>query len=392
MSFTDRIALHLGPLSAERRRDVLHAARAQSPLAARPKLGQARVALWPVLQTACAAAIAWLVATRVLGHASPFFAPVAAIMALGATRGQRARRAVEMMLGVALGVGLADLLTHAVGRGIVQLACVVALAMLAAILLGAGSMLLTEAAVSATLVVTLADTKQGYAPTRLIDALVGGFVALVFSQILFPVHPLRVVRAAAERVLRELGDTLADVSAALEARDLDAGEDALVRARRVSDDWGRFEQALDLGREAARYAPRRRALRHRFAAYREVELPIDLMVTDVHVLARGGVRALTIGDSLPAPLVEALRELGRACGDIAGRLADDEGAEQTRELALRAARLASEVRDADSSLSANLLIGYTQATAADVLRALGVEREPAHEMVGRVAVAAGLEN
>ena len=40
-----------------------------------------------------AAALAWLVANTVFGHATPVFAPIAAIVSLGATRGQRARRA-----------------------------------------------------------------------------------------------------------------------------------------------------------------------------------------------------------------------------------------------------------------------------------------------------------
>jgi uncharacterized membrane protein YgaE (UPF0421/DUF939 family) len=388
LSFSDRISAWVEPLSAARRRELVEAAWRQSRLTAHTRLGRVRSSLWPVLQTACAAAIAWLIATRALGHDVPFFAPVAAIMALGATRGQRARRAVEMMLGVALGLALADLLIHLVGSGIWQLASVVALAMLAAIVLGAGSMLLTEAAVSATLVVTLAPNGGTYAPTRLIDALVGGAVALAFSQILFPIHPLKVVRDAAKRVLREVADTLGDIASALERRELPAAESALLRARRASDDWGRFENALDVGREAARYAPRRRRMRGRVAEFRDVELPIDLLVTDIQVLARGAVRTLTIGDPAGDALIEALRDLGSACGDIAGRLGSDEGTSEACDLALRAARLATEVREADTSLSANLLIGHTQATAADVLRALGFDREPAHEMVGRVAAAA----
>ncbi|MEA2450390.1 MAG: hypothetical protein QOG63_2322 [Thermoleophilaceae bacterium] len=388
MSFTDRMSLRVDALSPERRRAVVEAAWTQSRRSAQSRFGQVRRSLWPVVQTAIAATVAWLIATRALGHAAPFFAPVAAIMALSATRGQRARRAVEMMLGVALGVGLADLLIHAVGSGIIQLAGVVALAMLAALLLGAGQMLLTEAAVSAALVVTLAPSNHSYAPTRLVDALVGGAVALLFSQILFPVNPLKVVRGAAERVLRELGETLSDVASALDGRDLEAAENALVRARRADDDWRQFENALDVGHEAARFAPRRRRLRADVAAYRDVELPIDLIVTDVQVLARSAVRALNIGDAVPDPLVGALRELGSACADIAGRVAKGEGGDETSDVALRAARLATEVREADSSVSANLLIGYTQAMAADVLRALGHDRGSAHDAIGRVAVAA----
>ena len=36
----------------------------------------------------------------------------------------------------------------------------------------------------------------------------------------------------------------------------------------------------------------------------------------------------------------------------------------------------------------NVLVGYTQAAAADLLRALGMERQEAHEKVGQAAQAA----
>ena len=66
-------------------------------------LARLRENLFPVVQTAGAAALPWLLASVLLGHSSPVFAPIAAIVALGATRGQRARQAIELMLGVALG-------------------------------------------------------------------------------------------------------------------------------------------------------------------------------------------------------------------------------------------------------------------------------------------------
>jgi uncharacterized membrane protein YgaE (UPF0421/DUF939 family) len=382
----DRLHDRLEPLSAERSRDLLDAARARTRLTARSRYSRAKAAGWPVLQTALAAAIAWLIATRALGHDDPFFAPVAAIMSLGATRGQRPRPAIEMMLGVALGVGVGDTLVHEFGRGIVQLGVVVALAMAIAVLVGAGRVLLTEAAISAALVVTVSpSTGGGFPPQRLIDALVGGAVALLFSQVLFPVNPLRLVRDAAESVLTELGETIADVAAALEARDLDAAEDALGRARRANDDWSRFDQALDVGRETARFAPRRRRLRSRMAELRDAGLPVDLMVTDTHVLARGAVRALMIDDPLPDELIGALRDLADACRCIGSELGQTERADEVRELALRATRMATCSVRPEENLSASVLVGYTQATAADILRALGVEREPAHELVGSVA-------
>src|SRR5690348_6757825 len=249
------------PLSAERRRELIEAAAARGRTSSRGALARLRENLLPVLQTAGAAALAWLFANSVLGHENPIFAPVAAIVSLGATRGQRAQRAIELILGVALGITAGDLLTSLIGVGVWQLAVIVGLAMAAAVSFGAGLLLLSEAGVSASLVATVQSTTHGFPPARLLDVLVGGTVALAFSQLLFPVHPVKLVRAAAEAVVRELADTLRSVAHVIRERDTDGAQAALERARRISLTWGRFEQALDSGREAARFAPARR--RHR---------------------------------------------------------------------------------------------------------------------------------
>ena len=205
---------------------------------------------------------------------------------------------------------------------------------------------------------------------------------------LFPVHPVRVVREAAESVLGELGETLVEVARALDRGDVEAAEEALVRARRISSDWGRFEQALDLGREAARYAPTRRHQRQSFVAYREAGLPLDLLVRDVHVLARGVVRALTIGDLVPPQLTDALRDLARAICALGDRLGRPKAGAPVRSVALRAAYTATELAPPEENISASMLIGYTQATAADLLRALGLDRQRAHQKIGEAAEAA----
>ena len=56
----------------------------------------------------------------------------------GAGGGRRARRAVELTLGVAFGVALADLLLSVVGVGAVQAGVLVVLAMGLAVFLGGG--------------------------------------------------------------------------------------------------------------------------------------------------------------------------------------------------------------------------------------------------------------
>ena len=45
-----------------------------------------------IAQCSITAALAWLLARQLLGHQLPFFAPIAAIITLGLTFGQRLRR------------------------------------------------------------------------------------------------------------------------------------------------------------------------------------------------------------------------------------------------------------------------------------------------------------
>ena len=57
--------------------------------------------------------VAWLIAADLLGHPTPLFAPIAAVVSLGTSYGQRLRRVVEVTIGVAVGVFVADLLVLA---------------------------------------------------------------------------------------------------------------------------------------------------------------------------------------------------------------------------------------------------------------------------------------
>src|SRR4051812_29170553 len=123
----------------------------------------------PIAQSALAAAVAWQVASLV--NDKPFFAPISAVISLGVARGARTLRAVELVLGVAVGIAVADVIVTVLGTGTLVVALVVALAMAAALLLGAGNILVNQAAVSAILVATLQPPSGGVSPNRFVDAL-----------------------------------------------------------------------------------------------------------------------------------------------------------------------------------------------------------------------------
>ena len=70
-----------------------------------------------IVQTATAAVAAWYLALLLLPDPRPAFAAIAAVIAVGATHGQRAGRALQLVGGVVLGLTVAVLLIQLIGTG-----------------------------------------------------------------------------------------------------------------------------------------------------------------------------------------------------------------------------------------------------------------------------------
>src|SRR3954466_13712123 len=109
---------------------VLTELRGRSRTGIRAGWSPARAAFPLALQAGLAAALAWFVAHDVIGRPSPFFAPIAAVITLASSVGQRARRTVELVLGVAIGIGIGDGIILLIGTGPWQVGLVVLLAIL----------------------------------------------------------------------------------------------------------------------------------------------------------------------------------------------------------------------------------------------------------------------
>src|SRR4051794_7360783 len=152
----------------------------------RQNVRRLRAQLWPILETAGAAVVAWYLAKLLLSERETAFAPIAAVICLGAAMGQQRERALELIGGVILGVLIADLLVRLLGTGPPQVGLMVVLAMSAAVLVGGGPLLMTEAGVSAIIIGSTAPATLGLFPVRPIQALIGGALALRFHSPLFP--------------------------------------------------------------------------------------------------------------------------------------------------------------------------------------------------------------
>src|SRR5918999_843213 len=282
-------------------------------------LGRFRAGVWPVVQTALAATVAWSAAALVLGHERPFVAAIAAVISVGAVAGQTLKRAVEWIFGVAVGLAVADLIMLAIGTGPVQTGMIVGLAMAAALMMRGGAMFVTEAGISAVLVVNLDPTTYGVSPDRFLEALVGGGVALAVSAI-FPSNPSLRARQAMRPLLEDLATTLRDVAAALIGGDLELAERALSEARRIDALVAGLREELDGGYQIARFSPSRRRHLGLLGYYATAADQLDLAVRDTRVLARAAVTMVRERGAAPGQLVEAILELALAVEALVGYL------------------------------------------------------------------------
>jgi uncharacterized membrane protein YgaE (UPF0421/DUF939 family) len=365
----------------ERAAPYLEDAAERGRVSVRTRLERVRIAWRSVVQAGLAAAVAYLIATKVVGHPRPFFAPVAAIITLGLAFSERGQRAYELALGVALGIAVGDVLITITGVGAWQLALVVMLAICLALLVGRSQLLVNQAAVSAALVATLQPPSGGITFARFVDALVGGATALIVNGVVLPVNPQHLVQRAARPVLDELGGTLDDVALALTERDRARAEDALGRARGIDELSGRFADAVSTGHETTRYAPQRRRYRPVMDEWGEMARSIDLAVRNVRVLARGAIRALRLDENVPPDVVIALRDLAAAVRAVDGAIAQGGDVETVRAPAMRAAARASHVLETTTNMSVSVIVGQIRSTATDLLTGTGMEADEAAEAV-----------
>ena len=350
----------------------------------------------PILQTAVAACLAWFLAVLLLGIERPTFAPIAAVIVLGLAVDERGRRAVELTLGVAFGVTMADLLLSVVGVGALQAGAFVVLAMTVAVFLGGGDLGVKEAGISAMIIMfTFTPSAAGFPIERFLEALIGGGTALLINALL-PVNPERMVEDAAFPVFEESAAVLEEVASALENGDAGRAQAAYVKAREIDARVAGLKEAVAAGRETARLAPpRRRSLGH-MDLYAAAADQIDLTVRDVRALARAALSVVQpeAEDPVPERLPAAIRGLARATEALAAYLqTSGDPPDETRRLALEAAKEAStlleEHEDLASNLGVNALVDQIHSSAVDLIGGTGMDRAEAlqalQEATGRAS-------
>lgn len=264
-------------------------------------LGRVWESLPAIAQIIAAVAAAYAIAHWGLGHAAPILAITVTINSLGFSRDARPRRVAERVLGIVLGVALADVLGMLLGSGVWQLLVVLTAVLVVGRLVSPNPAFAVAAALPSAIVTLLPAPEGPWG--RTIDAAIAGAVALVVTALI----PRDVGgqtardRAAVFSVLVESAD---DVRRALADAEPAAAELALSRLRRSDDLLQAWRTSLDSATAVARISP--------FLRGRLPELRRDAAALDAADLAIRHLRTLSrrveflVRDGVPRPAIADL--------------------------------------------------------------------------------------
>jgi hypothetical protein len=328
-----------------------------------------------VLQGTLAATAAWVIAEHVVGNHEPFFAPIAAVVALNASLGERGRNGVRLLLGVVVGIVAGELTIAALGGGYGSLALAVFAATAVARALGGVRIVIAQAATAAILTVVVANGEAG--TQRLADALIGVGVALLFTQVLFSPEPLALLRRAEAAALADMAEALRLTAQALEGDDEDMAERATNHLRTLRD------RLSELGRTRA--ASRRVA--RRSAVWRSQIAPVVRETEDAGRLDLLGGSCLTLTRAAMATdrayrrrLAPHVRDLADALADLASSPGDRATRQEAADRALEVARRLA-TGDTPSEPEAVAAIVALRTVASDLMIFAGVDAEQADAAV-----------
>ena len=326
-----------------------------------------------ILRLTMAPALAYWLSTQQFSHGQAFFAPIAAVLTLTVGVGQRAVVVVEIILGAALGILVGELFILSIGRGFWQLLVVLALAVLSARFIRLPGVAVTQAVISAVLLVAIVPAPGVADPAlnRFVDALLGGAAALA-TIVLLPVNPLREIDTGMMRLRAELSRILGHLADALRADDAVRASAALDQARAAQEMVEALGTVADSVSEVARLSPFRWSQRSAVVERTAALVNLDHALRNTRVLTRRAAAMLRNGEAAPSGLAESMDCLSAlAAREDAGR---DELVEVARlaittatdELTINTASIASQVRAIVADL---LLAGGTDAEDLDDLLA-----------------------
>lgn len=346
------------------------------------RIGNVRASAWVIFQAVVAATLAYAVATYVVGHKQPFFAPIAATSVVAVSVGDRFKRSRDLLIGNAVGILLADTVIAQIGTGVWQLGVALMFTLIAAVFVGGGPTITMQSAAATILIATIAAPTESSPLNvgRFLDALVGGAVGLVVCALILPTNPIRVIRRSMRPVVGAISGLMEGLAAAIRSGDDARAMEILKEARANHGFVVGMNADARASDQALRAAPFHWRSREQVKAYGEAASHLDNMLRNVRVAARTSVAMLEAGEPVPAGLAIGLDRLAGAARQLPAHLDSlDRGFLEVREEVLEAIRLLASRETAPevfgSAATTAVLMG-----AVDLLMATGMSRDEALAM------------
>jgi uncharacterized membrane protein YgaE (UPF0421/DUF939 family) len=364
------------------RNEVVARLRLRSETTLRERWRRIRASVVGAAQAGLAAGLAWFVASRLLHHPQPIFAPVSAVIVLDIASGRRLRRAAELVLGVALGIAVGDVLIAGIGTGSWQVGLVVFLAVELGVFITGTPAVVAQAATSAVLIATIVPPKSGIYYLRFVDALVGGLAALGVIALLLPANPLTSAARKAGPACTVLADGLAQTAQALVDRRADQADAALTSMEAGQAKLSQFRDVLPESRETARVAPLRWGARDTLSRFVGAAAHLERALGNARVLTRRAVTMIKDGEPVPEQLPRSVFTLADATRELRTVLTTGRGSKQkVAERSVRAVAEAGEAYQAGLGFSGTAVVAQIRAMATDLLGTAGLPYREANDLV-----------
>lgn len=335
-----------------------------------PRGGAQRVreSLPAIAQIVIAATAAFAFAFYALGHPVPLLAATVTISSLGLVRDARPRRVLETVIGMVVGILIAELIAMLAGVGWWQLGLTLAASLIVARFLSDQPAFAIAAAIQSAIVMVIPASVPFL---RLVDGVVGGIAALLVTS-LVPRSPLRAVVREGAEVFAAFDATVSTLVQALRRGDRLRAERGLAKARALQGPVDAWRAGIESGAAVARISPFLRRQRTEFERQERIRSHLDLASRNLRVIGRRVVYLCDDGVARPVA-ADLLAQLGAGARLVAESLSDISYEPAARE-AVRAvaARLDPAALAAGSSSADQTLIGALRPLAVDLMTAAGM--------------------
>jgi uncharacterized membrane protein YgaE (UPF0421/DUF939 family) len=271
------------------------------------------------IKSALAAGISWEITDLLLGEEAAALAMISAVIVVQTTSWQTARKGMERLIGVVIGVILAFAVAHFLGLNIWTITLIILCAQIIGMFFQRrGPYLATQIPISAALALVLGATVSEYSLLRLLGAVVGGIVGTAISLLLSPPIYIFKARDAVADLMTQLAAAIPRLADALAGRlSDDETRDTYTTIRKLEQRVRTTEQAYTLGVDSARLNPWAFRARQMLEDYPDVLLTLDRLVRQMRRIAftlnepESSWREIAQTQEWPGDYARLLAEIGR---------------------------------------------------------------------------------